>query len=391
MAYDKNNYPVLPGALSTRNPREKRQRAQHLLTQACDQGSPSEARAAAVGELVDLGRQGFCEACARAIYARLGPTLGGRPSIHVLEVLEQLMRNVPFFFKYTAYEAFFQRLWRIVVPPLLSRASINLSRSLSLAHGDVGSEAARKVLILLRAWARELNRMYGQTDPAAKFWIRRFQMCQQLLRFPSVPATDVPWVYPTDQLHDRPQRYGDGGGGSEATVALSKLVEDLARKLRQLRFIEERRANRSLQALVAGGQEVLNSDVPGSVRFGSEADMAEYQALLRRLKLLLRLCDAVVDTGDVDQAVAHIQPEDGESDSTDTSDPDGPELPAKTPRNNAGPCLQAAGHVDEDFVMTDEEHTAMLQRTARQARPPRQTAGTAPSVQAGPSAFVIEI
>mmetsp|Transcript_11017 Transcript_11017/g.19903 ORF Transcript_11017/g.19903 Transcript_11017/m.19903 type:complete len:892 (-) Transcript_11017:2203-4878(-) len=121
--------------------------------------------------------------------------------LNCLTLLDELMRTCPFFYRYVANEPFFRRIWRFVNPNykegmkgLFKKQSGPLY---NMSGEDLKSEITARVLVLIRAWAEELQKMFkGRFEPAAAFWVERYNNKKNKVRFPAVPPSDIPWICP---------------------------------------------------------------------------------------------------------------------------------------------------------------------------------------------------
>lgn len=95
-----------------------------------------------------------------------------------LLLLDQLMRNCPYFYRFTANPRFFSTMW-------------------ALHKAQTVSPSARMlVLILIRAWAEDLAAMFfRRNDPPAAFWVERYDRKRRYIKFPELPSgEDRPFV-----------------------------------------------------------------------------------------------------------------------------------------------------------------------------------------------------
>lgn len=120
--------------------------------------------------------------------------------LNTLVLLDELMRTVPYFYRYVADDRFFRRLWRFVdhnyKNQVMSFLKHNRSKA-SMYMGSFDSEVAERVKILIRAWAVDLSTMFpGQVDAKAGYLIERYNKKKTRMTFPEVPKTDTPWVCP---------------------------------------------------------------------------------------------------------------------------------------------------------------------------------------------------
>lgn len=119
-------------------------------------------------------------------------------------LLDELMRTVPYFYRYVANEKFFRRMWCFVVPDYKQQVKsvmfmIGRPKAANLGNGSRGpnTPSSQRVMILLRAWAEELSFMFhGQYEPDAGFIIERYHNKRKRFPFPDVPESPHPWICP---------------------------------------------------------------------------------------------------------------------------------------------------------------------------------------------------
>lgn len=121
-----------------------------------------------------------------------------------LAQLDQLMALCPYFYRFVANARFFAALWALRKRPTVPPAA--------RAHA----------LLLVRAWAEDLARMFrpGSDAPAA-FWVERYARKRRAVRFPDLPERDRPFVCrvpaPTPPADPK---YAMGRERLDATLAL---------------------------------------------------------------------------------------------------------------------------------------------------------------------------
>lgn len=141
------------------------------------------------------------------VYARRHMTLGIRKRlkdnnpkvvVNTIRLLSGLMRTCPYYYRHIADDKMFRRLWRFVVPHYkTSLLAIIRGGGARETVTDKEPEIAVRVLVLIRVWAEELSVMFnGTADPAAAFFIERYEDKSRNFPFPDVPETNLPWVCP---------------------------------------------------------------------------------------------------------------------------------------------------------------------------------------------------
>jgi len=175
--------------------------------------------------------------------------------INTLSLLDDMMRTCPFFYRYVANDLFFRRMWRFVNPNykdgvkgLFKTKSQSMTLYPATSGEDLKGEIMTRVLVLLRAWAEELLRMYkGKFEPAAAFIVERYNNKKSKVRFPSVPPTDTPWICPPGGVDEASKRRRANASNVGAT---DKEEEDIL--LRDTSLIE-------LEAMVSLIESILDN------------------------------------------------------------------------------------------------------------------------------------
>lgn len=151
--------------------------------------------------------------------------------LNTLTLLDELMRTVPYFYRFIATDKFFRRLWRFVDPDYKSgvKSMIPIFAKTKIHQGMRGSqsEISQRVKVLIRAWAEELSVMFnGRYDPDAGFLIERYNNKQSRVPFPEVPKTQLPWVCPV-KTNDflRPQNRQRGRASASKQAEQLSLAE----------------------------------------------------------------------------------------------------------------------------------------------------------------------
>ncbi|KAA8498473.1 hypothetical protein FVE85_6058 [Porphyridium purpureum] len=124
--------------------------------------------------------------------------------LNSITLLDELMRTCPFFYRYIANDLFFRRMWRFVDPNYKESFKSLFLWKTATNYGwqgdgeDLPREITVRCLILLKAWAEELQRMFRgkRMDPAGAFIIERYNNKRQKVRFPLVPESSSPWICP---------------------------------------------------------------------------------------------------------------------------------------------------------------------------------------------------
>mmetsp|Transcript_36150 Transcript_36150/g.88319 ORF Transcript_36150/g.88319 Transcript_36150/m.88319 type:complete len:698 (+) Transcript_36150:196-2289(+) len=137
--------------------------------------------------------------------------------LNTLTLLDELMRTCPYFYRHIANDRFFRRLWRFVNPNYKDGVKVLFKTKTEMRSMDV----AQRVLVLWRAWAETLQKMYaGKYEPAAAYIIERYQNKRMKVKFPDVPPSDIPWVcIPSERNREKFRQ----GGASSTQVSIEEL------------------------------------------------------------------------------------------------------------------------------------------------------------------------
>ncbi|OSX69457.1 hypothetical protein BU14_1493s0001 [Porphyra umbilicalis] len=158
------------------------------------------------------------------------------PVLNALTLLDELMRTCPFFYRFAASEKVFRRMWRFVVPDYKESVKGKVFKKSVFDGRTPGgrTQAAERVLILIRAWAETLSTMFrGRFDPAAGFLIERYNNKRTKIAFPPVPPSELPWVCPISPSAEattrgRPSRSASAPGGRSTSAPASGLPPNLS-------------------------------------------------------------------------------------------------------------------------------------------------------------------
>mmetsp|Transcript_13541 Transcript_13541/g.27691 ORF Transcript_13541/g.27691 Transcript_13541/m.27691 type:complete len:398 (-) Transcript_13541:3026-4219(-) len=131
----------------------------------------------------------LCHALEKRFKSRESRTL-----LLTLDVLESLMRRIPYFYRYIANKKFFDRLWSLALDDNLDEP---FQRS---------NEVSQRILLLVRSWAEEFEPVIGaprNLDRAAEYIIESYEQRSIDFSFPEVPTSKVPFVFPVDPATDK--------------------------------------------------------------------------------------------------------------------------------------------------------------------------------------------
>ncbi|GJQ08954.1 hypothetical protein GpartN1_g745.t1 [Galdieria partita] len=175
-----------------------------------------------------------------------------------LLLLEDAVRNVPGFFRDIATDKFFRRLWRIVVPDYKEPVSTRLRKTLTITnteniikqHRSISYEIKEMVMMLMRAWAEELEASSSfSMDPAAVFWMERFHSKNLKYHFPEVRQEGKPYVHGTRALKNIP------------SSVLSPLISNKAYSSSSSQSSSTSIASRQEEMLLGKSIKTLESDI----------------------------------------------------------------------------------------------------------------------------------
>lgn len=322
-----------PNIVSPEEQLARDRRALVLVDVATEHGIDEE-RAGKVREVLSFARQygkGGMETLAVAIRKRLK-----HPDemivLHTLNLLEELMRTVPNFFRVCANDKFFRRLWRFVVPNYKEsyRGKLRFGRSAYDGRAvGTGQEPAERVQILLRAWAEELRRIYaGQYDQHARFFIDRYTTMRVKYQFPPVPPSDRPWIYDTAAARAssstaRSRSSQRAYAGSVASTALSSEAVPLGE-------IENTTSLFENMVEKASSADELRSDIftelsqkckvhledinKMTLKMDKDEDLARAVKLSERLRTSLTIYNKALATGRIDRPIPVVSNDDDAAD-----------------------------------------------------------------------------
>mmetsp|Transcript_45496 Transcript_45496/g.176972 ORF Transcript_45496/g.176972 Transcript_45496/m.176972 type:complete len:521 (-) Transcript_45496:329-1891(-) len=210
--------------------------------------------------------------------------------MRVLECLEELMRTIPFFYRYTANQKFFKRLWRYVNPYYKS----GIMQSKAVVYPV---PMTRKVLMLVRAWACDLHKMYaGKYEPAAAFWVERYNTKRAKVNFPEPPKGVGPWVCPVDEKTEWKLKSQNSINGMSVD-AMENLVTLLESIVQNSYSVHELESNDALPSLIKDGRSVIESRDSITQNLAREDDVSRCIELSERLETVISRYDRALATG----------------------------------------------------------------------------------------------
>uniref|UniRef100_A0A7S0G0H9 VHS domain-containing protein n=1 Tax=Rhodosorus marinus TaxID=101924 RepID=A0A7S0G0H9_9RHOD len=290
-AFDMKKFGVgLPGASrGAEDSPQAKGHAGYLVDAATGPGLSSEQKFDGYNEIANFCKNGGGSAVAFSIGERLQTTDLNR-AMRVLECLEEMMRTVPFFYRYTANQHFFKRLWRYVNP--YYKSGILQGKAVTYPVPIM-----RKVLMLVRAWAYDLHKMYaGKYEPAAAFWVERYNTKRAKVSFPEPPKGVGAWICPVDERTDRKLRSQNSikGMSVDAMENLATLLESIVHNSYSVHELE---SNDALPSLIKDGRSVIEGRDSIAQNLAREDDVSRCVELSERLERVISKYDEALATG----------------------------------------------------------------------------------------------
>ncbi|KAJ8902379.1 hypothetical protein NDN08_006786 [Rhodosorus marinus] len=290
-AFDMKKFSLgLPGASrGNEDSPQTKSHAGYLVDAATGPGLSSEQKFDTYSRINDFCASGGGSAVSFLIGERL-QTTDLNKAMRVLECLEEMMRTVPFFYRYTANQKFFKRLWRYINPYYKS----GIMQPKAVVYPV---PITRKVLTLVRAWAYDLHKMYaGKYEPAAAFWVERYNTKRAKVNFPEPPKGVGPWVCPVNEKTDRKLRsqYDIKGMSVDAMENLVTLLESIVHNSYSVHELE---SNDALPSLIKDGRSAIESRDSITQNLAREDDVSRCIELSERLETVISRYDRALATG----------------------------------------------------------------------------------------------
>lgn len=144
-------------------------------------------------------------------------------------------------------------------------------------------------MILIRAWAHDLHKMYYKRfEPSAAFWVERYNTKRKKVHFPVPPKSPRPWICPVNARTERCLMKAEDWkkSGSASVAGPVPSVEELANHVSLLESIvqntmsvEDMRADEVLTDLVARGAKMVDDMNRITMNLAREDDITKVRKM----------------------------------------------------------------------------------------------------------------